>query len=85
MKKKLLEVFIIYFPQSKFIKSMLLLSPLNLQVLHFSLTNKKVLNVTELLLETESTNSKREAVTLNVLYVQNRFLIKRLEKKKKKL
>lgn len=67
MKKKLLEVFIIYFPQSKFIKSMLLLSPLNLQVLHFSLTNKKVLNVTELLLETESTNSKREAVTLNVL------------------
>ena len=67
MKKKLLEVFIIYFPQSKFIKSMLLLSPLNLQVLNFSLTNKKVLNVTELLLETESTNSKREAVTLNVL------------------
>ena len=67
MKKKLLEVFIIYFPQSKFIKSMLLLSPLNPQVLHFSLTNKKVLNVTELLLETESTNSKREAVTLNVL------------------
>ena len=67
MKKKLLEVFIIYFPQSKFIKSMLLLSPLNLQVLHFSLTNKKVLNVTELLLETESTNSKREAVTLYVL------------------
>ena len=67
MKKKLLEVFIIYFTQSKFIKSMLLLSPLNLQVLHFSLTNKKVLNVTELLLETESTNSKREAVTLNVL------------------
>ena len=58
MKKKLLQFFIIYFPQFDFIKSLLLLSFLKLMVLHFGVIPKKALNVIELLLEAESTNSK---------------------------
>ena len=59
-KKKLLEVYIIYFSQSEFIKSVLLLSFLNLKALHFSVILKKPLHVIELLLGTESNNNKHD-------------------------
>ena len=41
MKKILLEVFIIYFSQSEFIKSVPLLSFLNIKVLHLCVILKK--------------------------------------------
>ena len=53
-----MRVFIIYFPQFDFIESLPLLSFLKLMVLHLGVIPKKALNVIELLLEKESTNSK---------------------------
>ena len=58
-KKNTFGSFIIYFSQPEFIKSVL-----NLKVLHLCVILKRTLNVIELLIGTESTNSKQDTLGL---------------------